>query len=173
MTELFWAHVHKTDDCWLWTGKLMRNGYGCYGKPSRAAHRVAYEAERGPIPSGLDLDHLCRTRNCVRPSHLEPVTRGENLRRSELTGPGKNSRKTHCWRGHDLAVHASIVVTKAGIRKRQCRLCASLRRTGQCPICGKTFVRLRQHRAATIGPCSWNPRPPKPNAGQFKAGPRA
>jgi hypothetical protein len=50
------------------------------------AHRYAYEWLIGPIPIGLDLDHLCRTRECVNPNHLEPVTRKENIRRSDLVG---------------------------------------------------------------------------------------
>jgi hypothetical protein len=50
-------------------------------KRSRAAHRVSYETFVGPIPQGLQIDHLCRVRNCVNPQHLEPVTGVENVRR--------------------------------------------------------------------------------------------
>ena len=100
----FWLHVDKgaADGCWLWTGKTT-NGYGVVdigGRSGRLmkAHRVSYEAFKGPVPDGLDLDHLCRVRNCVNPDHLEPVTRFENLRRSPLTSIGK----TACQYGHDL-----------------------------------------------------------------------
>lgn len=67
--------------CWRWTGMTTgtRRVYGIYC--SHRAHRVVYEALIGPIPKGLQLDHLCRNTRCVNPEHLEPVTREENLRR--------------------------------------------------------------------------------------------
>lgn len=76
------------DGCWLWVGAIDKNtGYGRFhagdGRRTVNAHRFAYETFVGPIPPGLDLDHLCRVRACVRPSHLEPVTRRENLLRGE------------------------------------------------------------------------------------------
>lgn len=33
------------------------------------------------MPLGLELDHLCRQRDCVNPQHLEAVTHSENTRR--------------------------------------------------------------------------------------------
>lgn len=84
-----WRYVVRDEEsgCWLWRGTITKVGYGTIfewreGQKHRpGAHRVVYEALVGPIPEGLDLDHLCRVRNCVNPSHLEPVTRRENLRR--------------------------------------------------------------------------------------------
>lgn len=77
--------------CWVWQLSITPNGYGQHAKPggrgTTSAHRVYYEQERGPVPAGLDLDHLCRVRACVNPDHLEPVTRSENLRRG--LGNGK------------------------------------------------------------------------------------
>lgn len=77
--------------CWVWNLAVMPNGYGQQAKPggrgTALAHRVYYEEARGPIPAGLDIDHLCRVRACVNPDHLEPVTRSENLRRG--LGNGK------------------------------------------------------------------------------------
>ncbi len=78
-----------TTGCWIWLGALHRNGYGNIRVGSmkdgtrghRVAHRALYEALVGPIPAGMELDHLCRVRSCVNPAHLEPVTRRENLRR--------------------------------------------------------------------------------------------
>lgn len=69
--------------CWIWTAAMHRNGYGAVRWKGQLykAHRFAFEMLRHPVPSGLDLDHLCRRRNCVNPFHLEPVTRSENLRR--------------------------------------------------------------------------------------------
>ena len=84
------------DGCWIWTGATNGVGYGRVCTEDRRwvyAHRAMYELIVGPIPAGLDLDHLCRTRSCVRPDHLEPVTRGENARRSPLIGRHPNSRR--------------------------------------------------------------------------------
>ncbi len=69
--------------CWLWPRSTNGDGYGklYVGKKLILAHRYAFELLVGPIPEGMTLDHLCRNRLCVRPSHLEPVTIAENLRR--------------------------------------------------------------------------------------------
>lgn len=75
------------DDCWLFQGCTVRGGYGQIRVGNRPnmrsvyAHRVVYEEMRGPIPEGLELDHLCFTPACVNPDHLEPVTHAENSRR--------------------------------------------------------------------------------------------
>lgn len=70
------------DDCWLWRGALNNRGYGRLTRGGHVyAHRYVYELERGPIPTGMQLDHLCRTPACVNPAHLEPVTGTENVRR--------------------------------------------------------------------------------------------
>jgi hypothetical protein len=81
-----WKRVTKTPTCWLWDGALSSYGYGLIkaipGKSPLRVHRLTYEAEKGPIPDGLELDHLCSTRRCCRPSHLEAVTHAENMRRA-------------------------------------------------------------------------------------------
>lgn len=77
---------YTVDDngCWIWQRGLNSfSGYGMLGR--QWAHRVVYEREFGPIPEGLELDHLCRVRACVNPVHLEPVTKNENAKRG-LTG---------------------------------------------------------------------------------------
>jgi hypothetical protein len=85
----FWAKVATDGDCWLWRAHVMRNGYGYFDKGY--AHRWAYQHMVAEIPEGLELDHLCRVRNCVNPYHLEPVTHAENHRRRRgiKTGPYK------------------------------------------------------------------------------------
>lgn len=90
-TERFWSKVTRTNDrdgCWLWQGQLNKAGYGHFRRTvapgvykTVKAHRHAYQLTRGPIPDGLTLDHLCGNPACVRPDHLEAVTRSENLRR--------------------------------------------------------------------------------------------
>lgn len=85
----FWSKVVKegSHGCWRWQGRLNHAGYGRFTVGGRRdarwvmAHRFAYELLIGPIPEGLELDHLCRQRDCVNPGHMEPVTREENSRR--------------------------------------------------------------------------------------------
>ena len=85
--------------CWLWMERVDVSGYGIVfngrglSPVNFKAHRFAYELLRGPIPAGLQLDHLCRVRCCVNPAHLEPVTLQENLRRGTVL-------ITHCPAGH-------------------------------------------------------------------------
>lgn len=114
---LFWSRVDVTTGCWLWAGGKNNKGYGRYGPAF--AHRIAYELLVGPIPEGLELDHLCRTPLCVRPDHLEPVTHRENLLRGD-TFAARNAAKTQCDRGHPYTAD-SIYVSKNG--KRQCQIC--------------------------------------------------
>jgi hypothetical protein len=91
IADRFWAQVDRTADCWLWTGHLNRDGYGQFKVTDRPghyrtvrAHRWAWEAEHGPVPPGLTLDHLCGRPACVRPDHLDPCTAAENLRRRHV-----------------------------------------------------------------------------------------
>lgn len=121
----FMAQIVEQDDgCWLWMGPRQRkNGvqYGCtrYAGRNEAAHRVAWRLFRGPIPAGLQIDHLCRVTRCVNPLHLEPVTQRENI----LRGVGLaavNARKTECIRGHQFTPENTIVHCGG---KRACRTC--------------------------------------------------
>lgn len=96
--ERFWEKVNKEPGkgCWIWMADKSGNptGYGRFkikGK-IKVAHRIAYELTKGPIPEGLQIDHLCRNKSCVRPAHLEAVTGKENCQRA--TG------KSVCLRGH-------------------------------------------------------------------------
>lgn len=102
--DQFWAQVDKnTDsDCWLWTGRTDGKGYGFFSYASRAhrAHRLSYRLLVGEIPEGLQLDHLCRVRNCVNPAHLEPVTNRVNVLRG-ISMVAENAKKTHCPNDHE------------------------------------------------------------------------
>ena len=104
VADRLWAMVDKTPGgCWNFTGCKMK-GYGQIRDGSKAAlaHRVSYEIARGPVPDGLELDHLCRNRSCVRPDHLEAVDTKTNVLRGN--GPTAiNARKTHCSKGHEFS----------------------------------------------------------------------
>lgn len=104
LDERFWSKVDTTGDCWDWTASVIggpRGGYGQFrvGRKMRKAHVVSYEAHVGPVPPGLQLDHLCRNRRCVNPAHLEPVTARQNHHRSPLTP----ASRMQCPRGHSLS----------------------------------------------------------------------
>lgn len=123
IAERLFERVTKTSTCWVFTGRL-RNGYGLIGEGgkggrTRSAHRVAYELLVGPIPDGLVIDHLCRNRACVNPSHLQPVTQRVNVHRG-LAPAAKNAVLTVCQKGlHDL-VDSNVCIDEG---KRRCRTC--------------------------------------------------
>lgn len=110
--------------CWVWTKPTNTYGYAQITKEvdrrsvALMAHRVAYELLVGPIPEGLVIDHLCRVRPCVNPSHLEPVTNAENLRRGRS---GQfNAAKTHCKHGHAFSPENTH---RDALGRRRCRAC--------------------------------------------------
>ena len=145
-----WKKVDASGDCWLWTGYITPLGYGTLtvrrlGRGFKA-HRLVYELLVGPIPVGLELDHLCRNTRCVNPDHLEPVTHAENMRRSpvlnippkpkargrtQLIRQPRAPRKVYdlsivpsvpslCRRGHELT--PQTVRTRVG-KGWDCRIC--------------------------------------------------
>jgi hypothetical protein len=125
--ERFCAKVSADNDadaCWEWTGATQTKGYGSFSVRrgrSVLAHRFAYESAIGPIPTNLQIDHLCRNKRCVNPTHLEPVTSKTNTLRG-LNPTAWNARKVACIRGHVL--EGANLFFK-GV-KRQCRACRAI-----------------------------------------------
>lgn len=128
--ERFWMKVSPEPNtgCWLWIGCMSDHGYGrFYAGRMIGAHKWYYEYLHGPVPGGLELDHLCRVRCCVNPEHLEPVTHLENSRRgvagyaTAKEHRGKQNRaKTHCPMGHPYSGR-NLILTRRGRKCRQCK----------------------------------------------------
>lgn len=109
----FWSKVLLGDGCWIWEGGYFPAGYGAYN--SVPAHRwIAQEYLKWPpTGDGWVIDHICRNRACVRPSHLRRVTQAENVRNSARV------EVTHCPQGHPYAGD-NLIVYKG---MRSCREC--------------------------------------------------
>jgi hypothetical protein len=140
--ERFWSRVNRDGPapaykpelgpCWLWTG-TRSHGYGRFGlgQESLLAHRIAWELANGPVPDGLELDHLCRVTVCVNPAHLEAVTHRENTLRGE--GPtARHARLTHCPKGHEYS-SANTRLAHRGTSR-------------ECVICTRDRDRIRKRR---------------------------
>lgn len=130
--ERFWSKVNFNGPvppsrpllgpCHIWTGSLTtRGGYGQFRLDNRVrkAHQVSLELTGTQIPDGLEPDHLCRNPACVRVSHLELVTRRENVRRG--TAPiAAVMRTNYCMAGlHELTPDNTLWDSD----HRRCRAC--------------------------------------------------
>ena len=120
------SKINKTSKCWLWTGYINNNGYGeaHFNGRKYKTHRLIYELHKGVIPKELEIDHLCRVRNCVNPDHLEVVTHLENIKRAQ---PFISiNKRTHCKKGHEYSEENTWLVTRGnGRTNRVCRICKS------------------------------------------------
>lgn len=119
------------DDCWLYAGNLSTHGYGQISvyadgrQTSYKVYRLMYELEVGEIPLGHDIDHLCMVKQCINPSHLEPVTHRENINRYFLS---KGSEK-ECRVGHPRTRTALYFNQKRNAWVKDCLDCRKIRET--------------------------------------------
>lgn len=137
--ESVWSRLsipHPTA-CWTFVGGLSSRGYGQFFYAGRlhTAHIVTWELTRGPVPAGLQLDHLCRNRACANPAHLDLVTGLENVSRS----PIHNGTKAACPQGHPYSGGNLRVRPSDGARL--CRTCQNAESRGR-------KRRVRAERAA-------------------------
>ncbi len=122
--------------CWIWTAALDPRGYGRVSRKVddkrlvKFSHRVVYQLLVGDPGEGLELDHLCRVPACCNPTHLEPVTHAENVRRG-ASGEVQRARFAElqfCRRGHPLEGDNLYLTMQRNGRwiNRQCRACKAL-----------------------------------------------
>lgn len=130
-TDRLLRFVEKTISCWNWIGCYGHDdGYGRFKVKDMNGrwtvirpHRYMWSSIYGPIPAFHDVDHRCRNRKCVRPDHLEAVTRRENVRRADFTDKiAAIDARTHCSSGHP---YAGNTYWYAG--KRKCIPCRQAR----------------------------------------------
>jgi hypothetical protein len=128
------------DGCWLYE-RALRKGYPSIsdnGK-TKAVHRLMWEYSNGPIPSGLQLDHLCRVRCCVRPGHLRLVTIRENvLAAGSLSRTKKNADAVACTRGHSFDASNTYLVRG----HRHCREC--------CRVAWRAYYKRKSAKEARL-----------------------
>ena len=99
MPNPWWEDTHEVleNGCWKYTGHIMDNGYALKSFEGRrhTAHKAYYLKYVGSVEDGLVVDHKCRNRSCVNPSHLQAITQSENLLRAI------RPERTHCPQGHE------------------------------------------------------------------------
>lgn len=118
------SRIRRNGTCWEYAGKLNQTGYGAvrFGGRTISTHRMAFALAGGVLTPGMHLDHVCRNRACFRPSHLELVTPGENVRRQP-----RIANRTTCINGHELRGTNGYLTPDGYVRCRECRRAAGRR----------------------------------------------
>jgi hypothetical protein len=112
--------MYNHTECILYKGHINYNGYGSASMNNKTilAHRKSYIINKGDIPKGLVIDHLCKVKSCINPEHLEAVTQKENVKRGNMTK--RNLSKTKCPQGHNYS-GSNLIIDNRGYR--ECRTC--------------------------------------------------
>lgn len=148
--ERLWSRIKigTADECWPWTaGKSGGYGRLRVDGRSRLAHVLVYELKVGPVPDGMEVDHICHNNTdcvdnstcphkaCCNPGHLEAVTHRENSQRGN---DGRhNAIKTHCHRDHEYTAENTQLISNRGQLERRCKTCTEenrLRRLGRVSV---------------------------------------
>ncbi|NUP33639.1 MAG: HNH endonuclease [Streptomycetaceae bacterium] len=121
LTQVLDRCVETDEGCWLYTGRLLPNGYGVVSESRKTVyvHRLTFGYFKADIPDGLVIDHLCRNRACCNPEHLDAVTQRVNVHRGD-SHVAQQAKKRKCIRGHDLSGD-NVRVSRSG--KRECKTC--------------------------------------------------
>ncbi len=127
LPDRFWSKCipEPNTGCWLWIGAHHARGYGHMAwsdRKNRRAHQIAWETVNGPVPAGLELDHVvCDNPGCCNPAHLRAVTHQQNVTRAR-TGWRQQAEKTHCKHGHEFTPENTRIVP-GRYPERACRKC--------------------------------------------------
>ena len=134
--ERFWGYVPERspwpDECWEWRGAINPNGYGKFAlhkNVARYAHRMAWILSGSELPRGMEIDHACRNRACVKPEHLVLVERGYNAAQGVARALERRAQSTACRRGHPWT--SETTKWRASPPGRICRVCFRESRQGR------------------------------------------
>ena len=126
---ILFRYTELDNGCWRWNGSMnKKSGYGVmhsFGYGYVYAHRVSYLYHYGSLDCDLVIDHICRNRLCINPSHLRQVTQKVNILENSNSFCVKNKRKTECINGHEFSIENTIFKPNG---YRVCRVCISNRR---------------------------------------------
>jgi len=124
------VHIPSEQECWTWSGYIDPKGYGVTGIKGKTvrAHRLVFYLMGSYIKKGMVIDHMCRNRACVNPSHLREVTPSQNTMENSNGIGTKNAKATHCQRGHEFNKENTYLNKIGGKVRRTCKTCVKFSR---------------------------------------------